>query len=150
MSPDNLNKWLALVANIGVLIGVFFLAIELNQNTNISRSDSYQQILNSINEWRSYRLEDPELDDVWYKFTSRRFNELSDFEIRRVRILASYLMDIYDNALYSFNSGVITEQEMDRFLRPGCNIWTLINESDGFPRQGLIDDNLELYLKETC
>jgi len=33
MSMDNLNKWLTLFANIGVIAGIFFLGIELRQNS---------------------------------------------------------------------------------------------------------------------
>ena len=32
MNLDNLNKWLMLVANIGVLAGIFFLVLEIRQN----------------------------------------------------------------------------------------------------------------------
>jgi len=33
MYLDNLNKWLTLLANLGVLAGIIFLAIEIGQNT---------------------------------------------------------------------------------------------------------------------
>ena len=33
MDTDKANKWLSLVANLGVLAGLVFVAIELNQNT---------------------------------------------------------------------------------------------------------------------
>jgi hypothetical protein len=32
MNLDNLNKWLTLLANLGVMAGVIFLAIEVRQN----------------------------------------------------------------------------------------------------------------------
>jgi len=32
MDPDKLNKWLALIANFGVVAGIIFLAVEMRQN----------------------------------------------------------------------------------------------------------------------
>jgi hypothetical protein len=40
-----LNEWLTLAANIGVLVGIFFLIIEVKQNTELHKSDSRKAIL---------------------------------------------------------------------------------------------------------
>ena len=34
MNLEKLNQWLTLTANVGVLVGIIFLAIEIQQNTN--------------------------------------------------------------------------------------------------------------------
>ena len=34
MEMEKLNQWLTLLANVGVLVGIVFLAIEIRQNTN--------------------------------------------------------------------------------------------------------------------
>ena len=51
MNLDSLNKWLALVANLGVIAGIFFLALETQQNSELiemqvrqSRSDSGMEV----------------------------------------------------------------------------------------------------------
>jgi len=52
MQLDDLNKWLTLAANVGVLAGIIFLAIELQQNTNMMQAQTRQAITensNSIN-----------------------------------------------------------------------------------------------------
>ena len=33
MDTDKLNKWLSLSANVGVLVGIVFLAVEIRQNS---------------------------------------------------------------------------------------------------------------------
>lgn len=38
MNSEFLNKWLTLVANIGVLIGLFLLVFEIRQNTELMRA----------------------------------------------------------------------------------------------------------------
>lgn len=42
MDTDKLNRWMTLIANIGVLIGIIFLAIEIRQNTEITRAQITQ------------------------------------------------------------------------------------------------------------
>ena len=40
MSFKRLNQWLTLIANLGVLLGIIFLVIEINQNTEAIRIES--------------------------------------------------------------------------------------------------------------
>lgn len=42
MKIENLNNWLSLLANFGVLAGIIFLAIEIQQNTEISQFEALQ------------------------------------------------------------------------------------------------------------
>ena len=42
MDADGLNKWLTLVANISVVAGIVFLALEVRQNSNALKANTYQ------------------------------------------------------------------------------------------------------------
>lgn len=42
MDTDRLNRWLTLGANIAVLVGILFLAAEINQNTDMMRAQINQ------------------------------------------------------------------------------------------------------------
>ena len=46
MKPDNLNKWLTLGANVGVLIGIILLVAELNQNSTLMRAQIFNDRAN--------------------------------------------------------------------------------------------------------
>ncbi len=37
MNLDKTNQWIMIAANVGVLAGIIFLAVELQQNTKIPR-----------------------------------------------------------------------------------------------------------------
>ena len=53
MDFDKLNKWLSLFANVGVLAGIIFLAVEIGQNTETIRLTEIQaNRLNSANNFR--------------------------------------------------------------------------------------------------
>lgn len=47
MDFSQLNEWLTLGANCGVLIGIVFLIIEIRQNTELHRSDSRKAIISN-------------------------------------------------------------------------------------------------------
>lgn len=42
MNTENLNRWLSLGANLGVLVGIVILAIEIQQNTEMTRAQITQ------------------------------------------------------------------------------------------------------------
>jgi hypothetical protein len=59
---DRLNRRLALVANISVLIGVIFVAIELQQTTAVSTAKTVFQIKASVDSALRTRARDPDLE----------------------------------------------------------------------------------------
>jgi len=40
MNLDSLNKWLMLAANVGVIAGIFFLVVEVNQNNELMLAET--------------------------------------------------------------------------------------------------------------
>ena len=40
MNIDSINKWLTLVANFGVIVGIIFLAVEVNQNNQLMEAEA--------------------------------------------------------------------------------------------------------------
>ena len=42
MDTDRLNRWLTLGANVAVLTGIFFLVVEISQNTEMMRAQINQ------------------------------------------------------------------------------------------------------------
>jgi hypothetical protein len=50
MDLDRINKWLSLGANIGIILGLVFLIAELNQNSDMMRSQTrHAMVLNDTN-----------------------------------------------------------------------------------------------------
>lgn len=46
MKMDELNKWLTLAANVGVIAGIVFLGLEIQQNTRTIQASSIQESTN--------------------------------------------------------------------------------------------------------
>ena len=56
MNLDNLNKWLSLVANLGVLVGIIFLGLEIQQNTSYLRRGEMNATMDQISVMRMEML----------------------------------------------------------------------------------------------
>jgi len=61
MSMDNLNKWLTLAANFGVIAGILFLAFEIRQNTRTMQAAAIQESTNIAREQLYFLAGDSEM-----------------------------------------------------------------------------------------
>ena len=64
MNIKKLNQWLMLVANLGVLGGILFLAYEVRQNTSQMRTQASQAITEMVNAMNTDEYSDPNLTDL--------------------------------------------------------------------------------------
>ena len=83
---DTLNKWLTLIANIGVLIGIGFVAYELHQNTTATQLETTSNFQNAFAEVELMIASNPEFADLLTK--GRKGEQLADAEF--VRLQAFY------------------------------------------------------------
>lgn len=72
MSFDNMNRWLTLVANFGVVIGIFVLVFELRQNQAILDQNQQMNLLTAriadiqqYHEFRRMLIQDEEIMQLW-------------------------------------------------------------------------------------
>ena len=79
---DRINKWLSLMANLGVLVGVFVVAYELRQNTLAMEANSRQEFAAQDLAWIAATL-DPSIVAVAVK-KHRAGEELSDLELSQL------------------------------------------------------------------
>ena len=72
MNIDNVNKWLTLLANFGVVAGIIFLGIEVRQNQviledtyRLNRVEARMADVDTFNDLRALWLQDEELTRIW-------------------------------------------------------------------------------------
>jgi len=94
MNTDNLNRWLTLCANIGVVIGIIFLAFELQQNNELLKSQAQEtqalSIQNATTLDQDFLLviaADSALAETWFTYL-RAPDTLTEVK----QLQASYLM----------------------------------------------------------
>lgn len=119
MNMDRTNRWLALAANIGVIIGLFLLLVELRQNSNISELGFYMDRRAQANQLNEYTL-----DLGVSEILTKSVMEPEALTPAEIEVLGSYLT-----------------------LR--LNSWrvTYIQEEFGFREPGSADRYLELTIK---
>lgn len=89
MNLDRLNRWLTLAANIGVIAGIVFLGIELQQNNRLSAAQAEFNLLQYEMSFASPGYENSDVAEfmVNVRRKGRSGEELSEVEQFRVRRL---------------------------------------------------------------
>jgi len=107
MKLEELNKWLTLGANLGVLVGIAFLAYEISQNTEALYSQTRATIYMGAQEELWKNMEYP---DVTLNFTTSD-HELTPEEKIRLDAWLTASMQARQYAWLEYQSGNITESQ---------------------------------------
>jgi len=75
MDTDRLNRWMTLGANLGVLVGVFLLLVELRLNTESTELQAAQSYLAISHELDFRLVDDPSLIALLLKSPAEKFSE---------------------------------------------------------------------------
>ena len=118
MDSNRLNRWLTLGANIGVLVGIVVLIIEIAQNTEMMRAQMAQERANQI----AQKFDSNIHSDYWPMIAAKRdeavnssnwIASLTGEEYQRV--LNAYYRDISDirNQFYQYQQGYLPQEVWD-------------------------------------
>jgi hypothetical protein len=112
MNLDRLNRWLSLVANVGVLCGLVVLVLELNQNRATVRAQTRNEVAMGFIDLAGLAATNPELANVIRRGDSGEELTLDEqFQHRRFT-LATYRY--YENAHYQYRQGLYDEAEFTK------------------------------------
>ncbi len=133
-SADRVNQWLTLGANMGVLIGLILLIVELNQNSDLLRAQIHQARSDNFESFGVEFADTELLLPAMVKFSEaggpRDVSALDQLDpIERARVVRYYRARLagYDNLYYQYRNGFLDEDFYSvrvvntvRFLTP---IW---------------------------
>ena len=93
MKTENLNRWLTLAANVAVLIGILFVALELQQNNELMEAEArFNRLSVSRDAWQSM-AENGDYADVLVR--AERGEVLSETdEFRATASMMRYLVNM--------------------------------------------------------
>ena len=93
MNSESLNRWLTLGANLGVIAGIIFLAIELRQNNELLAADArFNRLQVTWNGWQSL-AENGDLTDLLVATRNGEILEGSD-QVRVDAVLMRILVSM--------------------------------------------------------
>jgi hypothetical protein len=79
MNVDKLNSWLGVLASIGVLVGIVFLAMEVRHASNATQTQMLDSVADGYNALNLAVISDPQVARVWIVGLHEP-NDLSDVE----------------------------------------------------------------------
>lgn len=131
MDIEKINQWLSLLANIGVLAGIVFLAIELQQNTQMMQAQTRDSITDKQLAFLASVYGDP---DTYAHWDTARMNPDLDFPLTGsdglVHAIANANFRIWENEWYQYQQGLFTEEEFNPRLR----MWASSLRQPAYPR----------------
>ena len=115
MNVDNANRWLTLAANVGVLVGIAFLIVEINQNTQATNTASRDASVGHILNFFEQGMDNQVIARARYKFRSGE--ELDGFERRQLHNYQYYNFKIFENIHVQYERGLFSDSEWRRYRR---------------------------------
>jgi len=128
MNADRVNRWLTLGANVGVVIGLILLLIEIDQNNDLARAQIHQTRADSWGDFRLTLGDSEHLLSAWEKFRDAggpqdpdALDKLDYLERMRVRQYLLHRYSDYDNLFYQYKQGYLDEEYYVYRVVPSIN-----------------------------
>jgi len=110
MNLDSLNKWLMLAANIGVIAGIIFLAVEVQQNNSLMEAEArYRMFENRVSNLRLEK-QSPECAALVLKIYNRE--PLSEIDRLRVESRTMEAIFSWQWEYGEYQAGRLSRQEL--------------------------------------
>ena len=122
MVTDKVNRWLTLGANIGVLVGIVLILIELNQNSELMRAQMIQSRTDNISSKYDALIHSDYWPEIWAKKGQAVSDvewiaSLSDSELVRVRYYYFREVDELRNQFFQYRQGYLSDEFWNTVIR---------------------------------
>ena len=156
MDTDRLNRWLTLGANLGVVVGLILLIVEINQNSDLTRIQIEQSRSETYVNWRRQVATSDTVASVMAKIESmegspmERLEQLSPKERVQVRSIVEARFYDYENLFAQYQQGFVSEEYWQGRavgpIRDWAPIWKEIWPPDGLEARPGFKDEVERIL----
>lgn len=111
MDSDRLNRWLTLVANIGVFIGIILLIVELDQNRDMMRAQIRNELATEIVSLLSTTSYESDISSILVR--GGKGEELTETETFQYRLRTFALLRYIENVHYQYRHGLYDQSEFE-------------------------------------
>ena len=129
-NTNNFDRWLTLLANVGVIAGIVFLAIEIRQNTEMVRSQTRDSITDkqlTLFEWFAASPENIRIRVDGDQLAL----DTDSVEASQYGWMIAGNFRLWENEWYQYQQGLFEPEEFE----PRINIWkAMISGSPGLRR----------------
>jgi hypothetical protein len=117
MDSEKVNRWLALLANFGVVIGLVLLAYELQQTQNLAETEAAVRRLSQIQEARVAFATSEFLPPIRVKARTEGVQALSAVELDRLQDWESSVRLRMQSQYIEYIRGYLDEETADGMVR---------------------------------
>jgi hypothetical protein len=110
MEKLNLGQTITILANLGVIAGIAFLAIELNQNNRLLRAQEQHNLHENRVRFAYARMEDPAVAGLWADVLAGE--SVTGVERARMNAMFEVLVENWRYEYQQFRSGVLEERDL--------------------------------------
>ncbi len=114
MKKLDLGQTLGLIANLGVIAGILLLVFELNQNRDMMRAQTRNEISRGVVELLSSTSTSVELADAWAR--ARQGEMLPPAQAVMLETFTESLYRYWENSHYQYRQGLYDEDEFSVHL----------------------------------
>lgn len=112
MESDRLTRWLTLAANLGVLVGIILLIVELDQNRDMMRAQIRHELAMGIVDLLQVPASNEQLAGILYR--AHAGEELSPEEQFQFQLRTNALLRYWEDVHYQYRVGLYDETEFAR------------------------------------
>ncbi len=114
MTSDRFNWFLTVAANVGVIFGLGFLAVELRQNTLATQATLYMDLVAYGRENAELLLSDDQLAEIVIR-AEQDPQSLSLLEREKFLLFTSWRMGAWETAFVNADEGIVTDRYFEGF-----------------------------------
>ena len=107
MNSENVNKWLTLTANLAVLVGIVFLALEIQQANRIAISTTELEIRQNFISLNEFVLTNDGVANILAKATHPDA-EFTDAEIEKAYAYCAAAINVWVSIEIGFEQGLVS------------------------------------------
>ena len=137
MKISALNEGVSLIANIGVIGSIIFLGLEMQQNTEMTQSQTRNSIVENQLSVYEKMIENPELFDIADKRSANL--DVADAERQQLHVFILSQLRIWENEFYQYQIGLYAAEEFEarkiwwgKIMRRPVNLQTWRVEQETF------------------
>ena len=112
MKKIDLVQLLGLLANLGVIAGIFLLVLELNQNRDLMRAQMRNELASGLNAVLGLSLSNAELSDIVVRANAGE--QLAPTDAYRLGGRSELVFRYWENVHYQYRQGLYDESEFSR------------------------------------
>ena len=113
MKKIDLGQKITILANVGVIVGIVFLAVEMRLNTQAIRSQTRDSITEKQMMYIGWSATSAELSAAMSKARTEGEDALTDLELGRYRSWLAGQFREWENSHYQFEQGLFSQDEYD-------------------------------------